>query len=114
MEAHAVTTVICRNCHAELAVTADVCDRCGTRTNENGASHPSAVDESSAQQARLLDRPWFLIVLILHLGVLGIPAYWATGYSLPTRLLIVTASILYTAFAVVVIVWSLRQIANLF
>ena len=67
-----------------------------------------------ADERRLMDRPWFIVVLLLHVGVLGIPAFWATHYSVSTRLLIILASILYTLFAVVVIIWSLQQIASLF
>jgi hypothetical protein len=110
MEAHTVTTIVCRKCHADLAVSAAFCDQCGTPTN---ADPPTSSAPSNANNSRpLLDRPWVIVVLLLHVGVLGIPAYWAANYSVSTRLLIILASILYTLFAVVVIVWSLRQIAE--
>jgi hypothetical protein len=110
MEAHTVTTIVCRKCHADLAVSAAFCDQCGTPTNDGQPPSGAPADA----QRRLMDRPWFIIVLLLHVGVLGIPAFWKTNYSVPTRLLIILASILYTLFAVVVIIWSLKQIAAVF
>jgi len=113
MEARAVTNIVCRKCHAELDVSAAFCQQCGTPTSD-GTSSAVASDTPSGPDQRLMDRPWFIVVLLLHVGILGIPAYWATNYSTPTRLLIIVASILYTLFAVVVIIWSLRQIASVF
>ena len=109
MEARAVTTFVCRTCHADLDVDAKFCGQCGAPTAERQAE----IAGSTAHN-RLLDRPWFLIVLVLRVGVLGIPAYWQTKYSAATRLLIIIASILYTLFAIVVIVWSVQQILALF
>lgn len=67
-----------------------------------------------ADKTGFYDRPWVIIVLILHLGVLGIPAYWKTNYSVQARLVMVAASIVYTIFAVTVIYWGLMQIRALF
>jgi hypothetical protein len=67
----------------------------------------------AAPQDALLNRPWFLVVLLLHVGILGIPAYWATKYSVTTRLLIIAASIVYTLLAVAIIVWAVQQILAL-
>jgi hypothetical protein len=80
---------------------------------------PEANTESLAAKAaskndQLFDRPWFIIVLMLHVGLLGIPAYWATRYSRRTRVMLVVVSILYTVVAVAIIVWGIMQIVKLF
>jgi len=95
MKAASVDTIICPQCSAELPVDAQACAHCGSSTELSATSNAQ----------RLLDRPWFLLILILHVGLLGIPAYWKTKYSLGVRLLIVLASIAYTVFAVGVIFW---------
>lgn len=109
MEAQTVTTIVCRQCHAELDVSAVVCYDCGTSTNEDEPLKTQTIDKQ-----RLLDRPWFLFILVLHVGFLGIPAYWKTNYSVTTRLFIVAASIVYTVVAVAIIIWWLMQLARYF
>jgi hypothetical protein len=61
--------------------------------------------DSKQELKRFFDNPWALLVLVLHVGFLGIPLYWKTRYSLPVRLLIILASIVYTLAAVWFIVW---------
>lgn len=56
--------------------------------------------DSKQKLKQLFDNPWALLVLVLHVGFLGIPLYWKTKYSLPVRLLIIVASIVYTMAAV--------------
>lgn len=70
--------------------------------------------EARQQFKELLDRPWFIVVLILHVGFLGIPLYWRTKYSLGVRVMIVVASIAYTVGAVACIVWMLRALVRMF
>lgn len=71
--------------------------------------------KTSAQRLKeLVEQPWILLVLVLHVGVLGIPVYWKLNYPLTARLLIILGSIAYTIFAVLVIIWGCRQIAQLF
>lgn len=107
MDAINVTTIICPGCGIELPPTAATCSRCGVAT----AQRPT---DSRDKLNRLLDRPWVLVVLILHVGLLGIPVYWRTKYSLATRLLMVIASIVYTIGAVVFIAIMLKWLIQLF
>ncbi|MBC8354661.1 MAG: hypothetical protein H8E66_21905 [Planctomycetes bacterium] len=102
-----VTTIICSDCGAELAATAATCQHCGGAT----ANQPPNASKEKLKQ--LLDRPWVIVVLLLHVGLLGIPVYWKTNYSVATRLLIVVASIVYTAGAVGFIVMMLRWLISL-
>jgi hypothetical protein len=104
-EAVLVASIVCSQCDTALDPAADVCPSCGAAVSGARASSPGS-------RQRILDRPWLIIVLMLHLGVLGIPLYWKTSYSLKTRWLLVFLSIVYTAFAVAVIVWSFGQIAK--
>lgn len=62
---------------------------------------------------QVMDRPWVIIVLVLHVGFLGIPLYWKTKYSVSTRIWIIIASIVYTVGAVAFIVLTLRWIAHI-
>ena len=62
---------------------------------------------------QVMDRPWAIILLLLHVGFLGIPIYWKTKYSVSTRVWIIIASIVYTVGAVVFIVLMLRWIAQM-
>ena len=62
-------------------------------------------EDSREKLKRLVNNPWALLVLVLHVGLLGIPLYWKTKYSLTVRLLIILASIVYTLVAVWLIVW---------
>jgi hypothetical protein len=61
---------------------------------------------------KVMDRPWAIILLLLHVGFLGIPIYWKTNYSVATRLWIILASIVYTVGAVVFIWLMLRWIMH--
>jgi hypothetical protein len=74
----------------------------------------SLAAKAASKNDQLFDRPWFIIVLMLHVGLLGIPAYWATRYSRRTRVMLVVLSILYTVVAVAIIVWGIMQIVKLF
>ncbi len=100
MEPHSLDTIVCPRCEAPLAAAATHCDRCGADT-VSGQPPPGP----TGKKGRLLDRPWVIIVVLLHVGLLGIPLYWKTKYSLATRLLIVAASIVYTVAAVIAIIW---------
>ena len=62
---------------------------------------------------QVMDRPWVIVVLLLHVGFLGIPVYWKTKYSVSTRIWICVASIVYTVGAVVFIVVMLKWIAQM-
>jgi hypothetical protein len=59
---------------------------------------------------KVMDRPWAIILLLLHVGFLGIPIYWKTNYSVGTRVWISVASIVYTVAAVAFIFFTLRWI----
>lgn len=95
-----IASVLCPQCRALLPVSMDHCSECGYSTRSGGASHDT----------RFIDRPWVLVVLFLHVGLLGIPVYWATRYSWQTRLAMVFGSILYTVVAVAGIVWGCLQV----
>ena len=97
MESYSVTSIICPHCATALDPTDDVCHQCGTNTT-------SGVDTNDAPRSRMMDRPWLLVVVLLHVGVLGIPLYWKTKYSTSVRLAIIAVSIAYTLFAVTFIV----------
>jgi hypothetical protein len=77
---------------------------------------PSDMTESKEKLKQLLDRPWVIVVLMLHVGLLGIPVYWKTSHSLAVRLMMVVASIVYTvgavAFIVVMLQWLIRMAAG--
>ncbi|MFV1966299.1 MAG: hypothetical protein ACC628_12820 [Pirellulaceae bacterium] len=105
-QATVVDTIVCPKCNRTLDASAEDCPYCYTPT----------ADKSSARTThqRLVDRPWLIIVVLLHLGVLGIPLYWNTRYSVRTRLIIVLVSLLYTIFAIAGIVWGIMQIVKLF
>lgn len=105
-----VSSIICPTCHAELPADAEHCSRCGSSLR---CPHPPTEDQPG-ELARILDRPWLIIVLVLHVGFLGIPLYWKTSYSVQTRLLISLISIVYTVFAVAVIAWGVMQLMRLF
>ncbi len=102
MDAGNVTTILCPDCGAELRPAHESCEQCGRAA----AKQPSA--ESRERLKQLLDRPWVIVVLMLHVGLLGIPVYWKTNYSLAARLMMVVASIVYTVGAVWFIVVMLR------
>lgn len=102
-----VTTIVCPDCGAELEPSAETCRQCGGTTSRQGAH------EAKTQLKQLLDRPWVIAVLMLHVGFLGIPVYWKTNYSLGARLFLVVASIVYTVGAVAVIVMVLQWLIHL-
>ena len=101
-----VATIVCPSCHRELELAQDVCPRCGNRI-------ANAATTSTDDVFRVIERPWVLTILLLHVGLLGIPIYLKTGYSLRTRLLICAISIAYTIVAVAIIVgvgsWLYRE-----
>ena len=107
MDALNITTMICPDCGAELRPTDEACAQCGHTTAKPAAT------ESKEKLKQLLDRPWVIVVLMLHVGLLGIPVYWKTNYSLSARLVMVIASIVYTvgavAFIVAMLQWLIRM-----
>jgi hypothetical protein len=105
MEAQSVNTIICPSCGADLGVAMTRCDHCGAST-QGRSSQPATIPSAE----RILDRPWILVVLLLHVGLLGIPIYWRTKYSVPTRLAIILASIVYTVVALAIIYWAAMKI----
>ena len=102
----AVDTIVCPKCDMALDAYADYCPYC----------HASTTDKPAGQTTdrRLVDRPWLILVVLLHLGVLGIPLYWCTRHSLKTRLMIVLLSLVYTIVAIAGIVWGVMQMLRLF
>lgn len=106
MDTLKVTTIVCQDCGAELQPTDGACQQCGRGTA------PAAPD-SKEKLKQLLDRPWVIVVLILHVGLLGIPVYWKTNHSLGARLTMVIASIVYTVGAVMFIVMMLRWLMQM-
>jgi hypothetical protein len=98
METYSVVSIICPNCKTALDPGDDVCRQCGAHTTSG------VVDTTDAPRTRLIDRPWLLIVVVLHVGLLGIPLYWKTSYSTSVRLVIIVASIVYTVFALAIII----------
>lgn len=102
MDALHDATIICPDCGAELRPVDETCAQCGGRAANRAAT------ASKAKLKQLLDRPWVIVVLILHVGLLGIPIYWKTNYSRGTRLMMVVVSIVYTVAAVTFIVVMLR------
>jgi len=99
MESSSVISIICPKCKTTLDPGDDVCHQCG-------ATATSGVETNDAPRTRLIDRPWLLIVVLLHVGLLGIPLYWKTKYSLSVRLGIIAASIAYTVFALTIIIFG--------
>ena len=102
-----LTTIVCPGCGAELEPTAETCRKCGGTTVKPGTN------ESKVQLQQLLDRPWVIVVLMLHVGLLGIPVYWKTKYSLGARVFLVVTSIVYTVGVVVIIVVMLQWLVHL-
>ena len=73
----------------------------------------SAEDRENPRRSefmKVMDRPWGIILLLLHVGFLGIPIYWKTNYSVGTKVWICVASIVYTVAAVAFIFFTLRWI----
>ncbi len=108
MDALNVTTIICPDCGAESKPTAEVCRKCGGTAGILSAIAPKGLPNP------LFDRPWVIVVLMLHVGLLGIPVYWKTSYSLGVRLCLVIASVVYTVGAVVFIVVMLKRLFHPF
>ena len=106
-----ITHVVCPRCQAEVDAKADRCNFCGA--DLNGSVEPVIVATISENQS-ITDRPWFIVIVLLHVGLLGIPYYLKTGYSLRARLMMCIASIAYTVFAIAVIAWGLMQILRAF
>jgi len=99
MDQEFIGTIVCPHCGVEVSPDATLCPQCGCGLIVAGAD--ASVDP---QQNRLRDEPWFILVLLLHLGVLGIPFYLVTRYSLVVRLALVVASILYTLFVIAAVI----------
>lgn len=101
-----VATIVCSICRRELDPAGEVCPHCGHHI----ANTPKT---DNHEIFRVIERPWVLTILVLHVGFLGIPIYLKTGYSLGTRLLICAISIIYTIAAVAIIVgvggWLYRE-----
>lgn len=113
MNALLVSTVLCDRCHAEISAHAPRCPQCGavqTVATLTDKTAPSAATPNSGAPERLIDKPWLLLVVLLHVGLLGIPLYWTTRYSLGVRLGICLASVVYTIAAVAGIGWGLWYI----
>jgi hypothetical protein len=106
-----ITNVICPRCDAEVNATAMRCTRCGASLDSQ--EEPVTVAAIS-NEPPLTDRPWFIVLVLLHVGLLGIPYYLKTGYSLRARWMMCFASVAYTVFAVAVIIWGCLQILKLF
>lgn len=86
--------MLCPRCRATIVESAGSCPQCGR------ACEPVMLAEPV--NARLIDEGWLIVLVLLHVGCLGIPLYLMTRYSLTTRLALVLVSILYTALVVVV------------
>ena len=95
-----VANVICPGCGASVEPAAVVCPGCGSPIAAR-ANTLQAEETSGPSEERVRDQTWFIIVILLHLGVLGVPFYMATRYSLAIRLGLVIISVLYTAFVIV-------------
>ena len=93
-----VNEIICPKCQASVDATQARCSQCDAPMVAADTA-PLSIQADSA-----LNKPWVIVVLLLHVGLLGIPVYWKLNYSTATRLFIIVASILYTVFAVGVIV----------
>ena len=93
-----VQTIVCPGCQAELGVHCEICPNC--RTPQRAPVANGLDGEQRDESPRTLDRPWVIVVLLLHVGFLGIPLYWKTRYALGTRVLICVISVAYTVFAV--------------
>ncbi|MGB0600204.1 MAG: hypothetical protein ACPGLY_26300 [Rubripirellula sp.] len=76
---------------------------------ENNAAD-SYENPPRSELMKVMNRPWAIILLLLHVGFLGIPIYWKTNYSVGTRVWISVASIVYTVAAVAFIFFTLRWI----
>lgn len=100
-DAALVAEIVCPHCASPLDAAADRCPTCGGDVTDT---------TGLARVKPLIDRPWLIALAILHVGVLGVPWYWKTSYSLATRLLLIGVSIVYTAIAVTAIVWGSWQI----
>ncbi|MGE0759931.1 MAG: hypothetical protein AB7F89_00965 [Pirellulaceae bacterium] len=113
MNALLVSTILCDRCHAEISAQVRQCPHCGAAqtvaTLSGNTATPAAAPHSEYRE-RLIDKPWLLTVVLLHVGLLGIPLYWTTRYSLGVRLGICLASVVYTIAAVAGIGWGLWYI----
>jgi hypothetical protein len=110
VDAYSIDSIVCPSCQAALDVSADVCPRCGAATTVDRTG--AALASRPRKKGRLIDKPWLIVIVMLHVGFLGIPMYWRTNYSVATRLWLVAASIAYTLLAVGTIVLMLWWIAS--
>lgn len=82
----------------------------------NRAGDPAGLssdEPESAASARLRDEPGWIVILVLHLGLFGIPLYWRTRYPVSVRLLIVVVSLVYSLLFGLVVFWGGLQIVRL-
>lgn len=96
----------CSRCEAQLSDGAERCDYCGALVKRQAAS-------AAERDRRLMENPWVMLILVLHLGVLGIPLYWRAKYSPAQRWLVIAGSIAWTLFVVVVCWIMLRWLWSL-
>jgi len=104
-ESAVVAQIVCPLCHTMIDATTDVCHQCGAHTEGKTL-------QADPKTTRLIDRPWLILLVILHVGILGIPVYWRTRHSVPARLMLILLSGIYTVFAVWFIIWGVIQIAR--
>gem|GEM_PF-3397166 len=107
-DATLVNEIICPSCQASVDAALTQCPQCHASLIAPDQA-PRMIRSNSA-----LNKPWVIVLLLLHVGILGIPYYWKLKYSVSTRLFIIAASIAYTVFAVGAIVLFLYWIALLF
>lgn len=99
MQPTILATVVCPHCHADVDATQDDCPAC----------RAPLAGSSTSDSVRLYDRPWFIVVLLLHVGFLGIPMYWQARYSVAIRVGICLASIFYTVF----VIWFVAVVGSM-
>ena len=107
MDPYTLDTIVCPRCHQDLPVASEICGHCGADTRGTTAVESERENDESSS---LLHRPWVVLVIVLHLGFLGIPVYWRLKYSLAERIWICVASIVYTVLAVALIWWGVLRI----
>lgn len=97
MQPALVPTIICPHCEADLEAHREFCPHCGRSVT----THPDAPQSTR----EIMNRPWMIALVLLHVGLLGIPLYWQLDYPRSTRLWLCIGSIAYTVLAVGLIVW---------
>jgi predicted amidophosphoribosyltransferase len=103
MQAYLKTDLVCAACGAPLDEDADHCDRCGRIVR--GTARPiAAADPALSGARRLIDRPWFVLMLLFcATAALGLPLLWKSrGFSRFAKLLV---SLLVTVYTVLLL-WA--------